>query len=98
MISNTAIAKTLRKIAFLMEMIEDEEKGQEGKKNDVNIIFKIRAYRRTADAIATLSSNVEDIYNKEGLNGLIKIPSVGKACNQKLKNISRQEKFSILNN
>jgi hypothetical protein len=32
MISNTAIAKTLRKIAFLMEMIEEEEKGREGKK------------------------------------------------------------------
>jgi DNA polymerase (family 10) len=85
MISNAAIAKTLRQIGFLMEMIEEEEKGREGKKNDVNIIFKIRAYKRTADAIATLSLNVEDIYSKEGLDGLIKIPSVGKAIASKIE-------------
>jgi DNA polymerase (family X) len=85
MISNAAIAKTLRQIGFLMEMIEGEEKGREGKKNDVNIIFKIRAYKRAADAIATLSSNIEDIYSKEGLNGLTKIPSVGKAIASKIE-------------
>jgi DNA polymerase (family X) len=85
MISNAAIAKTLRQIGFLMEMIEAEEKGGEGRKNEVNIIFKIRAYKRAADAIATLSSNVADIHSKEGLNGLIKIPSVGKAIASKIE-------------
>jgi DNA polymerase/3'-5' exonuclease PolX len=33
-------------------------------KNKPNIVFKIRAYRRTADVIENISSNVEEIYNK----------------------------------
>jgi DNA polymerase (family X) len=42
-------------------------------------IFKARSYKRASVIIANLSSNVEEIYRKEGIDGLPHIPSVGKA-------------------
>jgi len=74
MITNAAISKVLRQIAYLIELEEDGEN-----KKKANIVFKTRAYRRTADIIENLSSNVDEIYNKEKLKGLSKIPSVGKS-------------------
>ena len=85
MISNAAISTVLRQIAYLIEL----EEGAQGNSDDNNIkkpntVFKIRAYRRTADIIENLSSNVQEIYNKWKLKGLIEIPSVGKAIALKI--------------
>jgi hypothetical protein len=83
MISNAAISRVLRQIAYLIELEEgaqdNNDNDNDNNKNKPNIVFKIRAYRRTADIIENLSSNVEEIYNKWKLKGLIEIPSVGKA-------------------
>jgi DNA polymerase (family X) len=73
--NNSAIAKIFRKIGFMIEI--------EG--NDVNAIFKARAYKRTSDVVASLSANIEEIYRKEGLEGLQKIPSIGKAIALKIE-------------
>src|SRR5215208_6844659 len=85
MISNAAISRVLRQIAYLIEL---EEGGQDNidnnNKNKPNTVFKIRAYRRTADVIENLSSNVQEIYDKWELKGLIEIPSVGKAIALKI--------------
>src|SRR5918993_4687177 len=83
MISNAAISKVLRQIAYLIEL-EETKDNHEDNKNKVNTVFKIRAYRRTADVIENLSSNVEEIYNKWKLKGLSEIPSVGKAIALKI--------------
>src|SRR5215217_7683635 len=72
---NAAIAKTFRKIGFIIEM----------NGNDLNATFKARAYKRTSDVIASLSTNIEEIYKKEGLEGLQKIPSIGKAIALKIE-------------
>ena len=72
---NAAIAKTFRKIGFIIEM----------NGNDLNATFKARAYKRTSDVIASLSTNIEEIYRKEGLEGLQKIPSIGKAIALKIE-------------
>jgi DNA polymerase (family X) len=72
---NAAISKIFRKIGFMIEI--------EG--NDVNAIFKARAYKRTSDVVASLSANIEEIYRKEGLEGLQKIPSIGKAIALKIE-------------
>ena len=53
--------------------------------NDENATFKARAYKRTSDVIASLSANIEEIYRKEGLEGLQKIPSIGKAIALKIE-------------
>ncbi|HEU4446528.1 MAG TPA: DNA polymerase/3'-5' exonuclease PolX [Nitrososphaeraceae archaeon] len=83
MISNAAISRVLRQIAYLIELAQDNNK--EADKNKSNTVFKIRAYRRTADIIENLSSNVEELYNKQKLKGLIAIPSIGKAIALKIE-------------
>ena len=72
---NADIAKIFRKIGFMIEI--------EG--NDENATFKARAYKRTSDVIASLYANIEEIYGKEGLEGLQKIPSIGKAIALKIE-------------
>lgn len=84
MISNAAISRVLRQIAYLVELEEDNNVAY---KNKSNVVFKIRAYRRTADIIENLSSNVEEIYNKWQLKGLTEIPSVGKAIALKIEEL-----------
>jgi DNA polymerase (family 10) len=87
MISNVAISRVLRQIAYLMELEEEAQDNNVAYKNKSNVVFKIRAYRRTADLIENLSSNVEEIYNKWQLNGLTEIPSVGKAIALKIEEL-----------
>jgi DNA polymerase (family 10) len=84
MISNAAISRILRQIAYLIEL-EAQDDNKEADKNKSNTVFKIRAYRRTADIIENLSSNVEEVYNKWKLKGLIAIPSIGKAIALKIE-------------
>lgn len=84
MISNAAISRVLRQIAYLIEL-EAQDNNKEADKNKSNTVFKIRAYRRTADIIENLSSNVEEVYNKQKLKGLIAIPSIGKAIALKIE-------------
>jgi DNA polymerase (family 10) len=72
---NAAIAKIFRKIGFIIEM----------NGNDVNATFKARAYKRTSDVIASLPTSIEEIYRKERLEGLQKIPSIGKAIALKIE-------------
>ena len=72
---NADIAKIFRKIGFMIEIGE----------NDINATFRARAYKRTSDVIARLSANIEEIYRKEGVDGLQKIPSIGKAIALKIE-------------
>jgi DNA polymerase (family X) len=74
---NANIVSILRHIAFLLEMEEGEDNS--------NIVFKIRSYKRASDVIANLSSNLEKIYEEQGLKGLMQIPSIGKAIALKIE-------------
>lgn len=47
--------------------------------------WKPRAYRKAAKAIETLSEDVEEIYNKKGLKGLMEIPGVGERLAKKIE-------------
>jgi DNA polymerase (family X) len=76
-VSNAEISKVLRKIAFLVEM--------DSSKEDKNINFKNRAYLRAADQIENLPVHIETIYKENGLNGLLKIPLIGKAISSKIE-------------
>ena len=75
---NSEVSKIFREIAFILQT-EDE------KKSEPNIIFKIRSYNKAADEIQNLSSDIGDIYKKDKLKGLLKIPSIGKAIATKLE-------------
>lgn len=78
MSKNSEVAKIFREIAFILQT-EDE------KKSEPNIIFKIRSYNKAADEIQNLSSDIGDIYKKDKLKGLLKIPSIGNAIASKLE-------------
>ena len=78
MSKNSEAAKIFREIAFILQTLEE-------KKSEPNTIFKIRSYNRAADEIQNLSSDIVDIYKKEKINGLLKIPSIGKAIATKLE-------------
>jgi DNA polymerase (family 10) len=82
LISNTDISKVLRQIAYLIDLIENNVN-----KNKESAVFKTRAYRRAADIIENLSSNIGEIYNKKKLKGLSEIPSVGKSIAIKIEEL-----------
>ena len=77
---NFEATKILHEIAFILQPKEEN-------KNELNLVFKIRSYNRAADKIQNLSSDIEDIYEKDKLKGLLKIPSIGKAIATKLEEL-----------
>jgi len=61
------------------------ETGDKSDGNNNSINFKNRAYNRAADQIENLSLNIETVYRTEGIDGLLKIPSIGKAIASKIE-------------
>jgi DNA polymerase (family 10) len=86
LIKNSDIAKVMRDIGFLTEVVEVDPNAQ----------FRARAYYRTADTISGLQENVIDIYNKHGINGLLEIQSVGKAISGKIEEYIKRGKVDHL--
>ena len=81
---NLEIARILREIAYILET-GITEKGKEDQKTKLGLIFKIRSYRRAADVIENLYPEIDELYKTEKLNGLLKLPSIGKAIALKLE-------------
>jgi len=76
----------MRDLGFLTEISEE----------DPNVQFRARAYYRAADTIANLPENVTDIYSKQGVKGLLEIPSVGKAIALKIEEYLKTHKVHHL--
>jgi len=68
---NQEIAKIFQKIAYFLEM-ED-------------VKFKPYAYEKAALTLEGLEKDVEEIYKKEGFEGLKKIPGVGESIAEKIE-------------
>jgi DNA polymerase (family X) len=86
LIKNSDVAKAMRDLGFLTEIMEE----------DPNVQFRARAYYRAADTIASLQENVTDIYGRHGVNGLLEIPSVGKAIASKIEEYLKRGKIQHL--
>ncbi|MDQ3854638.1 MAG: DNA polymerase/3'-5' exonuclease PolX [Thermoproteota archaeon] len=86
MIKNSDVAKAMRDLGFLTEIIEE----------DPNVQFRARAYYRAADTIASLQENLTDIYGRDGVNGLLEIPSVGKAIASKIEEYLKRSRIQHL--
>jgi DNA polymerase (family X) len=86
LIKNSDVAKAMRDLGFLTEMMEE----------DPNVQFRARAYYRAADTIASLQENVTDIYGRQGVNGLLEIPAVGKAIASKIEEYLKGGKIQHL--
>ncbi|MDW0156018.1 MAG: DNA polymerase/3'-5' exonuclease PolX [Nitrososphaeraceae archaeon] len=81
---NNEIVKIFREISYLIQIAEEE----------INTIYKVRAYEKAADVIENLSMSIEEIYLKDGIQGLKKIPSIGNAISTKLEELIRFNKIS----
>jgi len=76
----------MRDLGFLTEVSGD----------DPNVQFRARAYYRAADTIAGLPESVADIYKKNGIKGLLEIPSVGKAIASKIEELIKKGRVNHL--
>ncbi len=76
----------MRDLGFLTEIIEE----------DPNVQFRARAYYRAADTIASLEENVTEIYARQGMNGLLEIPSIGKAIASKIEEYINRSRIQHL--
>jgi len=86
--TNIELSKLFRKIAYLMQVDHDTEK-------DPNAKFKIRAYLRAAETIENLSVDLEEIYLKDDIKGLVSIPSIGKAIALKIEEYIKNGKIQF---
>ncbi len=100
---NAQVARILREIAFLLEMEQDTKNKKDNyhnsnnnAKNRSNVSFKVRSYKRASDVIATLSSNIDDIYRNDGLEGILQIPSIGNAIGTKIQEYLSTGKIEYL--
>jgi hypothetical protein len=76
---NQKIAKILLEIGELLDI-----KG---------VAFKPRAYRKAAESIEKLDQDVSEIYQKDGVKGLEKIPGVGKSIARKIEEYLKKGKI-----
>ncbi len=68
---NQEIAKLLYRLADILEIKKVE--------------WKPRAYRRAAQAVETLSYDIEEAYSKNGIKALMEIPGVGQGIAEKIE-------------
>ena len=76
---NQKVAKILNEIAELLDI-----KG---------VSFKPKAYRRAAENLEKLDKDILEIYQKEGVKGLEKIPGIGKSIAQKIEEFLKTKKI-----
>ena len=81
---NSEIVKIFREISYLIQIAE----------KDPNTIFKVRAYEKAADVIENLPMSIEEIYLKDGIQGLRKIPSIGNAISSKIEEFIKSNKIA----
>ena len=81
---NSEIVKIIREISYLIQIAEE----------DLNTIYKVRAYEKAADVIENMSTSIEEIYLNDGIHGLKKIPSIGNAISTKIEELIRTNKIS----
>jgi DNA polymerase (family X) len=82
--NNIEIVRIFREISYLIQMAE----------NDPNAIYKVRAYEKAADVIEKLSMGLEEIYLKNGIQGLKKIPSIGIGISLKIEEFIKSHKIA----
>jgi len=76
---NQEISKIFNKIAELLELKK--------------VQWKPRAYKRAAQAINNLPTSLKEIYKKQGLKGLDKIPGVGIGLSKKIEEYIKTKKL-----
>ena len=76
---NQKIAKILKETGELLDI--------------KSVPFKPRAYRKAAQSLEKMDIDVLEIYQKDGIKGLKKIPGVGKSIAQKIEEYLKKKKI-----
>ena len=79
-VDNADIARRFRRLASLMEI-----RGEDA--------FRIRSYRNAADVVDHWPTPVRDIAAEEGIEGLQKLPGIGKAISGKIDELLQKGTF-----
>lgn len=79
--TNKEISQKLENIAKYLEIIEENQ-------------FKVIAYERASRLIEMQSSKIEDIYKKEGLDGLKNISGIGQSIAEKIEEFIKTGKIT----
>ena len=90
--TNAEIARILRKISFLLET-----ETNLNKEHNKSINFRNRAFNKAADQIESVSINIEILYRTEGIKGLLKIPSIGKAIASLIEEYLKTDQIQYYN-
>ncbi len=77
--TNQEIAKILHEMAQMLEMN--------------NIAFKPRAYEKAAMGVESLGEEAKEIYKKEGVGALMKIPGVGRGISEHIEALLKHGHF-----
>ncbi len=88
LMDNKVIADMLAEIASMLSL-EDTPSSK----------FEVRAYQKASLTIGTLQEDVEDIYKREGREGLMKLPGVGKGISASIEEYikkGKMEKYDYL--
>ena len=72
---NFEVAKVLREIALFLEM------------DDVQ--HRPRAYEMAALSVEALEEEVEEVYRRRGIDGLLDIPGVGQSIAKKIEELRK---------
>ena len=83
MTENSQIAEMLREAAALLH--------QQGANP-----FRVGAYRRAADTIETLGRPLREIFEREGVEGLVALPDIGTGIAAAIREILRRGRWSLL--
>lgn len=57
------------------------------------VAYKPKAYRKAAKALENLKENIFQIYKKEGIKGIKKVPGIGKSIAEKIEEYSKDKKI-----
>jgi hypothetical protein len=83
MTANQMIAERLREAA---DLLQHQDANQ----------FRVGAYRRAADTVGGLDRDVVEILDREGLDGLIALPGVGRSIASAIEELVRSGRWSQL--
>ena len=79
--NNQRIAEIFNEIADMLELSKDSN------------IFEIRAYKKAALTIESLSEDVSEIIEKDGIEGLTELNGIGKALAEKINEFIKTGKI-----
>lgn len=80
---NKNIINSLLEIANLLDIKGDKQ-------------FRIGAYRRAVDSLQNFSGNIREIFKKQGVKGIQKIPGIGKSIGEKIAERVKTGKIKYL--